>query len=74
MNALWMRLLRAAMHRLLGAEWITILAEVKILMDVDMPSDQKREYLVDVMKRMGYSDAEWKLRAGIEIAYGAMKK
>jgi hypothetical protein len=74
MSKFWQTLLEKAIQKLLGADWQLIVTEVSILMTADMAGDQKREYVVNVMKRLGYSGATWLLRAGIEVAYGMMKK
>jgi len=74
MTAFWKALLERAIQQLLKSDWEAIILQVTMLMMTEMTGDQKREYVVDAMKRHGYSGATWLLRAGIEIAYGMTKK
>ena len=74
MNKFWTVLLEKAIQKLLKSDWETIIAQVVIMTGTTMTGDQKREYVVEAMKRHGYSGATWLLRAGIEVAYGMLKK
>lgn len=74
MSKFWQTLLNKAIEKLLGADWELIYTEVSIMLTVDMTGDQKREFVVNTMKRLGYSGATWLLRAGIEVAYGMLRK
>jgi len=70
MSKFWQALLEKAIQKLLKSDWQTVIAEVILMTGTTMTGEQKREYIVDTMKRAGYSGATWVLRAGIEIAYG----
>ena len=74
MSKFWLILLEKAIQHLLKSDWEAIVVQVMLMMGSTMAGDQKREYVVDAMKRHGYSGATWLLRAGIEIAYGMTKK
>jgi predicted Ser/Thr protein kinase len=74
MSKFWLILLEKAIQQLLKADWETIIMHVMVIATADVSSDEKREYVVKIMKRRGYSGATWLLRAGIEVAYGMIKK
>jgi len=74
MSKFWLILLEKAIQHLLKADWKTIIMQVMLMMGSTMTGDQKREYVVDAMKRHGYNGATWLLRAAIEVAYGMLRK
>jgi hypothetical protein len=74
MTKFWQALLEKAIQKLIGADWETIIAQVVIMTGTTMAGDQKREFVVEAMKRHGYNGATWLLRAAIEVAYGMIKK
>ena len=70
MSKFWLILLEKAIQQLLKADWEAIVVQVMLMTGANMTGEQKREYVVEVMKRAGYSGATWLLRAAIEVAYG----
>jgi type II secretory pathway component PulK len=74
MSKFWLILLEKAIQQLLKADWEAIVVQVMLMMGSTMTGNQKREYVVDAIKRHGYSGATWLLRAAIEVAYGKLKK
>jgi len=74
MNKFWTVLLEKAVQKLIGADWGLLVAEVSLMTRTKISSDEKREYVVNAMRRLGYNGATWLLRAGIEVAYGMLRK
>jgi len=70
MTAFWKALLEKAIQKLLKSDWETIIAQVVIMTGTTMTGDQKREYVVEAMKRHGYSGATRLLRAGLKWRMG----
>ena len=74
MTKFWQAVLEKAIQQLLKADWEAIVVQVMLMMGSTITGDQKREQVIEAMKRHGYSGATWLLRAGIEVAYGMLKK
>lgn len=73
MRPFWTALLRKSAAALLGYQWNDVCDIVRVLMEKDLPGEEKRRIALQQLKFMGQVSASWLLSAAIEIAYGQLK-
>lgn len=74
MTKFWQLMLEKAIQHLLAADWQTIMAEVRALMNAHMTGREKADYALSALRRMGSEGSTWLLKVGIEVAYSMVKR
>ena len=73
MKAIWLALLERALAALLARDWRDVKDAVALLLDAEIPGEEKRRKVFARLRRDGSQAATWLLYAAIEVAYGRLK-
>lgn len=70
----WLTLLEQAIKALVKVDWGTVMAAVRSFWDSDLGGAEKRDLVIDQLKRAGSTTSKLVLKIAVEYAYELVKQ
>ena len=73
-KSFWLTLLEQAIKALVKVNWGTVMKEVQSFWDSDLGGAEKRDLVIDQLKRAGSTTSKLILKIAVEYAYELVKQ
>lgn len=73
-KSFWLTLLEQAIKALVKVDWGTVIREVQSFWDSDLGGAEKRDLVIDQLKRAGSTTSKLILKIAVEYAYELVKQ